>query len=522
MARRQVLRLCVVVAAALGAPAGVARAAAVNLTPATPAAGASLTIEARGLPSGASGTATLGRARTKFRADGRGQAIVVLRLSRGARKGSQRFVIRAGRRRIATNVTVVSGPSPTATLGVLSGGQRVLLSPAEGLPGAALQIRGGGFRPRANVTVSFGGRPLASKRTNRRGSFSLATAVPSVGAGGYPVIVGARAKVRLKFEVSAPPAPAVPKAPAPSVSAPAPPPAAPAPAPGPVAPGPPSPVVPPGGTAVVAAAGDISCDPVDPNYSGGVAGFCQHRATSNLVVSMNPIAVLGLGDMQYNVGGLGDFRTAYAPTWGRFDAKMFPVPGNHEYGTPNADGFFSYFGARAGQGGLGYYSFDIGAWHTIALNSNCSVVGCGPGSAQDAWLRADLAAHPARCTLAFFHHPLFGSGHGTTDEAVRPLWDVLHAAGAELIINGHAHNYERFAAKTPAGANNAAGIRQITVGTGGEDLQPFIAGVQPASETRNSSSFGVLRLTLTPTGYSFQFVPAAGGTFTDSGSGTCH
>jgi 3',5'-cyclic AMP phosphodiesterase CpdA len=199
------------------------------------------------------------------------------------------------------------------------------------------------------------------------------------------------------------------------------------------------------------------------------------------------------------------------------------VPGNHEYGTPGAAGFFSYFGDRAGTSGLGYFSFDLGAWHIIALNSNCAAVPCGPGSAQHNWLQADLAAHRNACTLAFFHHPLFGSGQGVNEQPIRPFWDTLYAAGADLVLNGHSHNYERFAPQSPAGAAEPArGIRQITVGTGGDDLQPFLPGVAANSQSRSSTSFGVLTLTLQPSGYSWRFRPAAGGTFTDSGTGSCH
>jgi hypothetical protein len=276
---------------------------------------------------------------------------------------------------------------------------------------------------------------------------------------------------------------------------------------------------------VIAAAGDIACDPFDLNFNGGVGvdGFCKQRATSDVLVAMRPAAVLGLGDMQYNAGSLAAFQAVYDPTWGRLNRSIFPVPGNHEYGTAGAGGFFSYFGARAGTRGLGYYSFDLGAWHIIALNSNCSLVPCAPGSAQDAWLRADLAAHPGGCTLAFFHHPLFTSGHGEADEPVRPFWDTLYAAGADLVLNGHSHNYERFAPQTPAGVADAArGIREIVVGTGGDDLQPFLPAAAPNSQQRSSAAFGVLALTLRPDGYAWRFRPAAGSTFADSGSGVCH
>ena len=270
---------------------------------------------------------------------------------------------------------------------------------------------------------------------------------------------------------------------------------------------------------VIGVAGDISCPPA---YSAS-ATRCQQLATSDLLLGMNPVAVLTLGDNQYETGMLSEFQQVYSPTWGRLLDRTFPVPGNHEYDTPGASGYFSYFGARAGDPAKGYYSFDAGAWHVIALNSECSSVGgCQPGSPQETWLRADLAAHPAACTLAYWHKPRFSSGgRHPSSAAFQPLWQALYDAHADVVLSGHAHDYERFAPQAPDGAaDDVRGIRQFVVGTGGRNLQ-ILGALQPNSEVLQNTSFGVLKLVLHPTSYDWQFLPTPGGTFTDSGSRAC-
>jgi hypothetical protein len=202
-----------------------------------------------------------------------------------------------------------------------------------------------------------------------------------------------------------------------------------------------------------------------------------------------------------------------------------PSPGNHEYNTLNATGYYGYFGAAAGDPSKGYYSFDLGDWHIIVLNSNlsCDVIGCAAGSPQEQWLRADLAANSKFCTLAYWHHPRFNSGasHGNNIE-MAPFWNALYEYNADVILNGHEHVYERFAPQTPSAvADPDHGIRQFTVGTGGRSHYTF-GTIQPNSERREGNTYGVLKLTLHATGYDWQFVPVAGASFTDSGSGTCH
>jgi acid phosphatase type 7 len=237
-----------------------------------------------------------------------------------------------------------------------------------------------------------------------------------------------------------------------------------------------------------------------------------------------PGTVLTLGDTAYDHGSADEFRRCYSPSWGRFRDRTYPAPGNHDYQTADASGYYEFFGPRAGQPGKGWYSFDRGRWHLIALNSNCDEVGgCQPGSEQERWLRADLAAHPARCTLAFWHHPRFSSGttHGS-DPAVGGLWTALYQAGADVVLVGHEHNYERFAPlDPPGGVDPARGVREFVVGTGGKSHYAFGPPL-PGSEVRNSDSFGLLELQLRPTGYTWRFLPAQGGSFQDSGSGRCH
>ena len=290
----------------------------------------------------------------------------------------------------------------------------------------------------------------------------------------------------------------------------------------------------PGGP-VVAAAGDIACDPSSFyfNEGRGMARRCHQRATSDLLVNAGLQAVLPLGDLQYWCGAEAAFMASYDPSWGRVKAITHPTPGNHEYqasggydcASPGGQGYFAYWGPAAGDPAKAYYSFDLGSWHLVSLNSNCEAVGgCGPGSPQESWLRADLAAHTgARCTLAYWHQPPFSSRvtPAGTPKTLALLQD-LYDAGAEVLLNGDEHQYERFAPQTPKGAADpAGGIRELVVGTGGEDLRPFGTTVAN-SEVRRDDTFGVLELTLLPGSYTWQFIPEAGGSFTDGGTSPCH
>ncbi len=280
-----------------------------------------------------------------------------------------------------------------------------------------------------------------------------------------------------------------------------------------------------GGTSpVIATAGDIACANTDAGYNGGAgtSTTCQQLATSNLLINGGFAAVLVLGDNQYNSGSLTQFNAVYNPTWGRVKSITRPTIGNHEYGTSNASGYFTYFGSAAGDPAKGYYSYDIGTWHVVTLNSNCTIVACTAGSAQEQWLRADLSAHPSTCTVVTTHHARWSSGHDGDNTFLQPLWQAMIDGGVDVLLSGHSHNYERFAPQNASGGlDNSNGIRQFVVGTGGA----FFTGVgsaHPNSQVRNNDTFGILKMTLRPTGYDWQFIRAAGGSFTDSGSTACH
>lgn len=293
---------------------------------------------------------------------------------------------------------------------------------------------------------------------------------------------------------------------------------------------------------VIAAAGDIACDPASKTFNNGEGSrsSCHQRRVSDLLLDPAIDRVLALGDTQYYCGGKVAFQESYDPSWGRVKDKTLPAVGNHEYIAENdepengtrtgcdaanegAAGYFDYFGAVAGDPRQGWYSVDLGAWHLVALNTNCSQAGgCGKGSPQAKWLMADLEAHPNRCTLAFNHHPRFSSGDHGSDPDLVDLWNVLYQGGVDVALNGHEHIYERFAAQTPQGVrDDRYGIRQFTVGTGGSN-HTKIASVQPNSEVREDGVFGVLKMTLHAESYSWEFVSEQGARFTDTGSADCH
>ncbi len=288
---------------------------------------------------------------------------------------------------------------------------------------------------------------------------------------------------------------------------------------------------------VIAAAGDIACDPAFTGFNGGLgtSRSCRQKYTSDLLVATPLAAVLPLGDDQYECGGYAAFQQSYDLSWGRVKGITFPATGNHEYQTSGdslpgtdcdasgkASGYFRYFGAVAGDPAKGYYSYDIGSWHLIALNSNCSAVGgCGAGSPQETWLKADLGAHPSLCTLAYWHHPRFSSSGDNQRSAA--FWQDLYTERADVVLVAHKHNYERFMPQDPNGTPDSIdGIREFVVGTGGRSHRGFSLTIRPTSEVRNDDTFGVLELTLNATGYDWKFVPEAGNTFTDSGSDSCH
>lgn len=264
--------------------------------------------------------------------------------------------------------------------------------------------------------------------------------------------------------------------------------------------------VPRAGAAILVGAGDIA--------ECGVAGATE---TAYLLDQIDG-TVFAVGDNAYYQGTRDDYERCYGPTWGRHKSRTRPIPGNHEYETPGASGYYSYFGAAAAPGAPGFYSYDLGAWHVVALNSNIPI---DAASAQLAWLRDDLASHRSTCTFAYVHHPLFSSGRNGPSPHLRPLWDILHAAGAEVVVSGHDHLYERFAPLDPSGRPDPArGIRQFVAGTGGAHLYPEPAP-RPNSEAR-AAIWGVLKFTLRASDYEWEFVPVAGQTYRDVGTGVCH
>ena len=264
--------------------------------------------------------------------------------------------------------------------------------------------------------------------------------------------------------------------------------------------------------AVLVGAGDIAdCS----NLSGA-------EATEKLLAKI-PGTVMAIGDLAYPDGKPENF-ACYDRTWGKEKSRTKPAPGNHEFHSAGAMYYFQYFGAVAGDPRQGYYSYELGTWHIIVLNSECEQVGgCNEGSEQVKWLKADLASHPTLCTMAYFHKPMFSSGgtHGD-DLELKPLWDAMYHAGADVVVGAHDHDYERFVAQTPEGKPDPAhGIREFVAGTGGKNQRPF--GIAEAnSEVRNADGFGVLKFTLLPGKYRWEFIPEEGKTFRDAGEDTCH
>lgn len=266
----------------------------------------------------------------------------------------------------------------------------------------------------------------------------------------------------------------------------------------------------PSGDPVLVGAGDIA-----------VCGLDGDLATADLIDGI-PGTVFTAGDNAYENGSAAEFRACYEPTWGRFLARTRPAPGNHDHNTPDLAGYHGYYGAAAAPNGTSWYSFDLGTWHVVVLDSSCDVVdGCGPGSAQGTWLTADLAASAADCTLAIWHHPRFSSGfHGNARE-VAPFWRALYDANADVIVNGHDHDYERFAPQDPAGkVDPSRGLREFVVGTGGAALRDFV-DIKRNSVVRASGAHGIIRFVLRPAGYEWRFISTTG-EFSDIGSGTCH
>ncbi|MFH0829118.1 MAG: metallophosphoesterase [Candidatus Kerfeldbacteria bacterium] len=263
---------------------------------------------------------------------------------------------------------------------------------------------------------------------------------------------------------------------------------------------------------VVLAAGDIA--------TCGVKGSEETAAILGRTEGM----ILALGDEAYPSGSVQEFKECYGTTWGAHRSRTRPVPGNHEYRTPNASAYFEYFGTSAGDPTKGYYSYDIGTWHVVALNTNCSDIGgCGEDSPEARWLQADLASNGSICTLAYMHVPRFSSGTHGSDTAMQTFWRLMAENGVDVVLTGHDHLYERFAPMDANGTKDEQkGIREFIVGTGGGNVLYNFNNILPTSEARNNTTFGALKLILHPAGYEWDFIPVAGSEFRDMGRGTCH
>jgi acid phosphatase type 7 len=263
--------------------------------------------------------------------------------------------------------------------------------------------------------------------------------------------------------------------------------------------------------------------------AAGDIAECDHggdEATARILAEHPRATIAALGDLAYQHGSAGDFARCFGPSWGRFRDRIRPATGNHDHATPQASGYAGYFRGRAGAREGFHYSYDLGAWHVVVLDSDCwRVGGCGPGDPQARWLRDDLRRHPRRCTLAYWHRPPFSSGrYGDPADTgrVRPLWKVAVAAGVDVVLTGHEHSYERFAPMDGGGAATPRGARLFVVGTGGGNLRRYRRPRLPTTRVRNDDTWGVLQLTLRPTGYAWRFLPVRGGRFADAGSGRCH
>jgi hypothetical protein len=470
----------------LGLPAVSAAEPRVTLSPAAGPPGTSASLQGSGFRKGARVTVkaagkTLARARARgagtFKAtldipDRRGRSLELVSRSRSGRVSN---VFRYARAGAADSVEIA-----------LSGGGRLRWSASSGPPGTTLKLEGSRLARNRSVRVSFDGKQLSTARSDGRGRLRHSIKIPGVPFGAHRVAVRVRhTRFAFAFTVAADP--------------------------------------------IVAAAGDIACDPGSSSFNGGFgsSGSCRQRQTSDLLLGLEPAAVLALGDLQYEDATLSKFRASYDASWGRLKAITYPAVGNHEYLTSDASAYFDYFngaGKASGAAGdrtKGYYGFDLGSWHLVSLNSNCSQAeGCDAGSAQERWLRADLAAHPRSCTLAYWHHPRFASGQYADNSELAPFWKALYDYRAELVLNGHDHNYQRYAPQDPAGKADPNGLREFVVGTGGKNHTGVDASPIPNREAANDDTYGALVLTLHPRSYEWQFRSEAGAVV-DSGSGNC-
>jgi hypothetical protein len=415
---------------------------------------------------------------------------------------------------------------------------RLSASRSSAEPGTRVVAAGHGFVPAARVRLRLAGVTVRRTRAGRRGGFRVVFRVPAKPPGRYRLRARSGVtRVSIRFRIRALPPEPAPLPPVPPVTEPEA--AAPTPPAAPPPPEPPSLPEPP----TLVAAGDIACSPTQVVS----ATTCHQGQTADRMVELDPDAVAVLGDNQYQNGEFENFISMYDPTWGRLKDITFPAIGNHEYeGDPQRDsapGYFAYFGESAGDPAKGYYRSTLGGWTVFVLNSgaidytrasggapeladDCWPVSCQAASGQEAWLRTELEQLPDdACVLAYWHHPRFSSGYGgiTRDyPETGPIYEALYEHGAEIVLNGHAHNYERFVPVDPSGAADPAdGITNFVVGTGGRSLFMDPGARRETSATLYTDAFGVLELTLRPDGWSSRFMTDTGET-RDAASGSCH
>ena len=459
-----------------------------TLTPGWAVPGSSVTVRGVGFAKQKPGSIGFKKTKlTRLKTDKQGAFSAVLRVPAGIAQGPVSAMTTVGKVRVRLPLRVAASAPAAASIQLVSSrGPRIFVSPLSGARFSQVSVSGRGYRPGVRVDLQFGGYRVATERTSPTGSFSALIGVPRLTVGAQQITVAARrATFSVPYSVTPTPIP-----------------------------------TPLDSDPLLAAAGDIACVTGRSQSPGG----CQQTATAALIDAVSPTVVTPLGDEQYESGDLQDFLGSFDATWGAFRPIMRPVPGNHEYLTHNAAGYFSYFGS--GDGGTpvaAYYSYDIGTWHLIALDSNCQVIngGCGAGSPQETWLRSDLATHLNGCTLAYWHHPLFDSDGA--QEPMQDIWKALYDAGADVVLSGHEHAYERLAPQTATGlADPIRGIREFVVGTGGKNLSRLTTPPPANGEVRDNTTFGILLVRLHPSGYDWQFMPIAGSRFSDSGSGSCH
>jgi hypothetical protein len=396
-------------------------------------------------------------------------------------RGVADVISQAGGRQVISKLPIISGRSRSSTEMTASSGATLTVSRLGGPPGTGFRLVTRGLAGRQPVDLFLSGSRVASGRASPGGVFGRWLRVPNLEPGRRELRLNA-GRLSMSSFINIYPSRRL-----------------------------------PAGLVTMAAAGDIACQPGQPRTFGS----CQYAETAKVVGYMNPRVIALLGDYQYFTGSIATAAGAFDGTWGLYKDRMRPALSDHDYQVPNAAGYFTYFGPAA-RPPNGYYSYNLGPWHIVVLNTNCPRwISCDVGSPQERWLRADLAANSRYCTLAYFHQPRFSSAGRFHGRPLLPIWSALYDYGVDVILNGDAHVYERFAPQHPYGVHDPArGIRQFTVGTGGKDHGRFIR-IAPNSE-RRFNSFGVLGLRLLPGSYQWNFVPIPGYRHRDAGSARCH